>query len=174
MEYRLEFYLCLYSGACQFGYLKKSQVSHQRAFAAHLEKIWWSFWCFAFITNAIDPRDLRFWYEIGAEQGIALVHGISQEALVFLHISKQDSKAWRHQITEHPLRCFLLDSSPILILDTKHINNLHGTRHLSLLLPTLLAGPFSLRCWKIKWDNRENALKVKCFAYERDWIFCLW
>lgn len=96
--------------------------------------------------NAIDPRDLRFRYEIGAEQEIALVHYISQEALVFLHISKQDSKAWRHQITEHPLRCFLLDSSPILVLDIKHINNLHGSRHLSLLLPTLLAGLSSLRC----------------------------
>lgn len=174
MEYRLEFYLCLFSWACQFGYLKKSQTSHQRAFAAHLEKIWWSFWCFAFIMNAIDPRDLRFRYEIGAEQGIALVHCISQEALVFLHISKQDSKAWRHQITEHPLRCFLLDSSPILVLDIKHINNLHGSRHLSLLLPMLLAGLSSLRCWKIKWDNRENSLEVNCFAYERDWIFCLW
>lgn len=49
---------------------------------------------FCFIMNAIDPRDLRDSGEIGAEQGIALVHCISQEALVFLHISKQDSKAW--------------------------------------------------------------------------------
>lgn len=57
IKYGFEFYLYIFLESVNQGIAKRANMSPVFCTIA-TEKIWRSFWCFVFITNSMDPRDL--------------------------------------------------------------------------------------------------------------------